>query len=62
MAHNAVATKACTRYHEIWRLYVVFLHDWRVVVFPVDNTSSMSSEPFAEIVQQIILATFALGV
>jgi len=22
---------------EIWRLYVVFIYDWRVIVFPVGN-------------------------
>ena len=23
--------------YEIWRLYVVFLYDWRVVIFPVGD-------------------------
>jgi len=23
--------------NEVWRLYVVFMRDWRVVVFPVCN-------------------------
>jgi len=25
---------------QIWRLYVVFMSDWRVIVFPVGNQSS----------------------
>ena len=26
--------------NEIWRLYVVFMYDWRVIIFPVSNRSS----------------------
>ena len=37
-----MATMMCVLRHtlvvnEIWRLYVVFMYDWRVVIFPVSN-------------------------
>ena len=47
-AMNSTETRTCCN-HEIWRLYVVFLHDWSVVIFPVGNESSKSFEPFADI-------------
>ena len=45
---DSTETHTCCNY-EIWRLYVVFLHDWRVVIFPVSNESSKLFEPFPDI-------------
>ena len=41
--HDGVDTEIHTCHYEIWRLFVVFLYDWRVVIFPVGNQSSSSS-------------------
>ena len=37
---TCVCAEMYTRFNEIWRLYVVFMFDWRVVIFPVGNQSS----------------------
>ena len=46
---DGTETRTCCD-HEIWRLYAVFSHDWRVVTFPVGNDSSKSFKPFPDIV------------
>ena len=45
---DSTEARACCD-HEIWRLYVVFLYDWRVTIFPVGNGSPKSFESFANI-------------
>jgi hypothetical protein len=40
MATVMCALRCTLVINEIWRLYVVFMHNWRVVVFPVGNQSS----------------------
>ena len=47
--------------NEVWRLYVVFMYDWRVVIFPVSNRSSRSSVVYSESASQVILMAGSMG-
>ena len=61
-----MATMMCVLRHalvinEVWRLYVVFMYDWRVVIFPVSNRSSRSSVVDTESTPQVILMAVSMG-
>ena len=61
-----MATMICVLRHalvvnEIWRLYVVFMYDWRVVIFPVSNRSSRSSVIYTESASQVMLMGGSMG-